>query len=60
MELVSEGTGGTNPDPPQWSESEIRPGGAALLVLALEPAEEVLNSEAMALLGDQPSDEGEC
>lgn len=45
--------------------SLIRPGGAGLLVLAqetlaLEPAEEVLNSEAMALLGDQPGDEKEC
>ena len=43
--------------------SLIRSGGSALLVLALElwalePAQEVLNPEAMAVLGDQPSNGG--
>ena len=36
--------------------SLIRSGGAGLQVLALEPADEVLNPEPMALLTDQPSD----
>ncbi len=43
--------------------SLIRSGGACLLVLALElwalePAQEILNPEAMAVFGDQPGDGG--
>jgi hypothetical protein len=49
--------GGTK-RPRRNGASLIRSGGAGLLVLALEPAEEVLNPEAIAVLGDQPGDRG--
>ena len=54
--------GGTK-RPRRSGASLLRSGCAGLPVVALglwalEPAQEVLNPEAMALLGDQPSDRG--